>query len=258
MKDACNILGSDLSPDIGSAEIATKVHRRTYDILGNQDPYKEVKKIAMNICLQLEEKARSIIENSTDKLRAAILCAIVGNVLDFGIEGGIASPEDLVAKFDEIYEEGLGYEDIDKAKKYLKMDAKVLLFADNCGEIVFDKLLCYELKKFGVKIILVVKGESILSDATVVEAEQITMSEIVDEIITTGEYAVGFNVKKIPPDLNRQLQDADLIISKGMANLEALSETQYRPIWYLLRTKCNPVAAAVGEPKNLNVAKLFE
>jgi uncharacterized protein with ATP-grasp and redox domains len=258
MKDACGILGTDLTPNICSAEIATRVHRRTYEILDCRDPYEEVKKIAMSVCLELYDKAKALINQSDDRLRTAVLCAIIGNVLDFGIAGGMSSPEELVASFDSIYSEGLGQDDTDNAKKYLKPEAKIVYLADNCGEIVFDKLLCAELKTFGISIIFVVKGEPILSDATVDEANQINMAEAVDKIITTGAYAVGFDVNKIPSELKDDLQNADLIISKGMANLEALSETNHRPIWYLLRTKCNPVAAAVGEPRNLNVAKLFE
>ncbi len=258
MKEACGILNSDLSPDICSAELATRVHRRTYEILGSQDPYKKVKQLAMTVGLKLEEKAKALIAQSEDKFRVAVLVAIVGNVLDFGIEGSVSSPEELVASFETLYNEGLGYDDTDKIKKYLKQDAKILLLSDNCGEIVFDKLLCSELRKFGIKLTLAVKGEPILSDATLEEAEQINMAEVVDDIITTGEYAVGFSIKNLPADLKSHLQTSDLIISKGMANFEALSETGYKPICYLLRTKCNPVASALGLPKNLNAAKLIE
>ncbi len=258
MKEACGILNFGLSPEICSAELATRVHHRTYEILKTEDPYKKVKELAMSVGLQLEAKAKSLIAQSSDSLRSAILCAIVGNVLDFGIEGSVNTPEELIANFDAIYNEGLGHDDTDSCKKYLEKGGKILLFTDNCGEIVFDKLLCSELKRFEVQIILVVKGEPILSDATVVEAEQITMNEVVDEIITTGEYFVGLNINNLPPELKNHLQSADLIISKGMANFEALSETNYKPIWYLLRTKCKPVAAALDLPKNLNVAKLIK
>ena len=41
------------------------------------------------------------------------------------------------------------------------------------------------------------------------------------------------------------------------ANLESLSDSGIRPIAYLLRTKCHPVAGTIGEAKDINVAKLF-
>ncbi len=258
MKEACAIFNSQLSPDINSAELATTLHKRTYEILGNNDPYKKLKALAMSMGIQLEAKANALIEQSSDKLRTAILCSIVGNVLDFGIEGALNDPGEFSTCFDAIYDEGLGHDDVDKFKQYLNEEAVILLFTDNCGEIVFDKLLCKELKKFGTRIILIVKGEPILSDATLADANQIEMSEVVDEIITTPDYAVGVNVKNLGPELERHLEDADLIICKGMANFEALSETNYKPIAYILRTKCSPVANALGLPKNINAVKLIE
>ena len=258
IKEACGILGSDLSCEICSAELATDIHKHTYERLGTKDPYVVIKELAMQVGLELEDKAKKIINQSKDRLRAAILCSIVGNVLDFGIAGGMNTPEELVAKFDQIYDEGIGYDNTENIKKYLKKDAKIVLLTDNCGEIVFDKLLCHELKKFEVKIILVVKGEPILSDATMKEAKDIKMIEVVDQIINTGVYAVGLAVNNMPSELEDHLKDADLIISKGMGNFEALSETNLKPVCYLLRTKCTPVAMALGLPKNINVAKLIE
>jgi uncharacterized protein with ATP-grasp and redox domains len=258
VKDACSIISSGLGSDVCSADLATRVHWRTFEILGSVDPYKEIKASAMAIGKQLEGKAKSLIDKSPEPLQTAILISIVGNVLDFGISGGMTTPDELVASFDRIYQEGLGHDDTDKLKDYLKTDAKILFFADNCGEIVFDKLLCKELKKFGVRITLVVKREPILSDVTLTEAEQIGMIEVVDEIITTGGYAVGIDFNNISNELNERLQNFDIIISKGMANYESLSEFSYKPIIYLARTKCVPVAKSLGLPKNLNVAKLFE
>jgi uncharacterized protein with ATP-grasp and redox domains len=258
MREACGILNTDLSSEICSAELATDIHKRTYELLGTRDPYVDIKALAMQVGLQLEDKAKTIINQSEDKLLAAILCSIVGNVLDFGIAGGMNTPEELIASFDQIYEEGLGYDDTEKIKKYVKKDAKIVLLTDNCGEIVFDRLLCHELKRSDVKIILVVKGEPILSDATEKEAQDIKMIDVVDKIINTGEYAVGLAVKNMPSELKDHLNTADLIISKGMGNFEALSETNLKPVLYLLRTKCAPVAAALRLPKNINVAKLIE
>jgi uncharacterized protein with ATP-grasp and redox domains len=59
-------------------------------------------------------------------------------------------------------------------------------------------------------------------------------------------------------DLRRALEQADLIISKGMANYETFSETDYRPVAHLLRTKCRPVAEAMGIKTDLNVVKVYD
>ena len=39
----------------------------------------------------------------------------------------------------------------------------------------------------------------------------------------------------------KKWDEADLIIAKGMANLESLSDEGVRPVLYLLRTKCAPL-----------------
>ena len=99
-------------------------------------------------------------------------------------------------------------------KKILKKTKEILFFTDNCGEIVFDKILCKEIKKKypEIKITLVVKGEPILSDATIKDAEDLKFNEVVDKIITTGCYAVGVDFNQLPNKLENELKKTDFII----------------------------------------------
>jgi damage-control phosphatase, subfamily I len=62
----------------------------------------------------------------------------------------------------------------------------------------------------------------------------------------------------LPSALKKSLDQADLIICKGMANYEAFSETNYKPIAYLLRTKCTAIANSMGLPLNINAIKLYQ
>ena len=59
-------------------------------------------------------------------------------------------------------------------------------------------------------------------------------------------------------ELDRVLRESDFIISKGMGNFECFTETDYRPLAYLMRTKCEPVADAAGAPIRSNVAIVVE
>jgi uncharacterized protein with ATP-grasp and redox domains len=79
-----------------------------------------------------------------------------------------------------------------------------------------------------------------------------------DEVITTGMFAVGVDVHRMGDRLRREMEEADLIISKGMANFESLSDAPYRPIAYLMKAKCAPVADAVGAKEGDNVVRLVE
>jgi uncharacterized protein with ATP-grasp and redox domains len=135
-----------------------------------------------------------------------------------------------------------------------------MLFTDNCGEIVFDKILCRELKRFNpaLRITAVVKGEPVLSDATKKDAEEIRLSEEVDELFTTGCFAVGVDFQRLPAEVLRALKQADLFIVKGMANYESFSETRYKPVVYMLRTKCNVIARSMQLPRDISVIKIYD
>ena len=136
----------------------------------------------------------------------------------------------------------------------------VVLFTDNCGEVVFDKLLCRELKRFNPRIVLtvVVKGEPIISDATLSDIKDLHFEEVADEILTTGCFAIGLDFAYLPTAVVKALKQADVILCKGMANYEAFSETTYLPVAYLLRTKCRPIAQSMQLPLNINALKVYE
>ncbi len=260
VKNACKLLSELYDPNVCSATIATKVHKIAYDTLGNDDPYRDLKKQSNKIAQSLLPRVEELIESSDDPLRIAMLCSIIGNMMDFGIPGASEHPEGLSEIFEETFAEDLGYDDFDELKILLSKSKNVVLFTDNCGEIVFDKVLCRELKKFNPNIFLtvVVKGKPIISDATLKDVEELNFKEETDEILTTGCFAIGLDFKKISPMLKKALVKADLIICKGMANYEAFSETNYSPIAYLLRTKCNAIANSMDLPININVVKLYK
>jgi uncharacterized protein with ATP-grasp and redox domains len=226
---ALDLLSEMYSTDACSAEVATVVHREVYNLLGT-DPYVEMKASCNQVATQLLPTAEKYIEEADDRLTAAVTCAIVGNVFDFGIAGSIQDPTELNKKFDELFNDGIHVNDIDKIRKYLKKDAKILLFTDNCGEVVFDRLLCRELMTMGVHLTIVVKGEPILTDATMEDAMELGLSEVSDELLDTGAFAVGMDYEKASPELMERLENADLIFFNDTATTEIYTEREYRPI----------------------------
>lgn len=252
VKSLLALLCEEFDESKPSIKVWTKVHKKVNEILGTDDPYRDLKRRANEIAMQIFPKALEYYEKSQDKLRAAELLAIIGNVLDFGV--GINSPEEFEGVFHRLIQEGIGYDDTDKLKRYLK--GHVVYITDNCGEIVFDKILIREIRKYVDKITLLVRGKPILSDATREDAIAVGLDREMDEIRDTGMFAVGIDMDLASKELRDLLYNADLIIAKGMGNYEALSESDLKPIAYLLRTKCNPVARDIGVPKGTNVVKL--
>jgi uncharacterized protein with ATP-grasp and redox domains len=257
---ACRLLAEYYNPSVCSATVATKIHKAVYESLADPDPYKKLKAASNKTAMALLPKIQARLESSDDRLKGSMLCAIIGNMMDFGIEGSSSHPEMLQQVFDRLYEEGLGYDDYEKVKKLLHTAKRVVVFTDNCGEIVFDKVLCHELKQFNpqVHITVVVKGEPVLSDATMEDARRIRLDESVDEILTTGCFAVGVDFSHLPVKVKEAVESADVIVAKGMANYESFSETSYRPIVYLLRTKCAVIAQSMGLAQGISVIKLYE
>jgi len=256
VSDSIKILHESFEPGANSAEVATLVHRRVYHILGCADPYRELKLRSDEVAESLLPRARQFIEKSENRVEAAVICSIAGNVMDFGIGTGFDGPETLCREFDRLVGEGLAVNDLPEAMRLMGKGRKVVYLLDNCGEVVFDKLLVSELKSLGARVIGVVKGEPVLTDVTMEDAKRTGIDALFDEMLSTGGFAVGVDTKRMGNKLREEMSSADLIISKGMANFEALSDSDFRPILYLMRAKCQPVAEAVGARKDDNVARL--
>ncbi|MFO7791633.1 MAG: ARMT1-like domain-containing protein [Candidatus Saliniplasma sp.] len=256
VENVLEILSKEFEEGAVSAEVATKIHGTVNEILGTDDPYCELKQMSNNVAEKLLPKAEKLIEE--EGFRGAVLASIAGNVLDFGYRDDINSPEFLEKEFDNIIEEGLGWDDIDEIEELIKDAEYILFFTDNTGEVVFDTLLLKKIKGYDVHLTVVVKGEPILTDATLKDAKRYDIDEIADQLETTGAYAVGVDFSKLDPELLKKLKAADLIIAKGMANWESFSEKDYRPIAFLTRSKCEPVSQTMEVPYNVNIAKLFE
>ncbi|MDI6640600.1 MAG: ARMT1-like domain-containing protein [Methanocellales archaeon] len=232
--------------------ISTGVHRRAYEVLGG-DPYAAKKKMSDEIALRLLPTIKQLVEfDSEGAFRRSIIASIAGNLFDFGVLG--FEPEGRFEDcFMEAFERGLNVDDTDGMICLLD---DVLYIADNCGEIVFEGLVLDQIKRLGGRTTLVVKGAPMLTDATLKEANETGISGKADRVLTTGSNAVGIDLSEAPYELVEALHSSSLIISKGMANYESLSEYDFRLIAYLLRAKCGPIAKSLGIRKGWNVAKL--
>ena len=257
VKNASQMLGELFGEDVCSATVATQVHRETYKLLGTKDPYSVLKKKSNDVALEVYPFAEKFVRSSKDPLRAVFLCSILGNVLDFGIGAGYDDPARLKKEFKNLLKEGLGHDDTRRIKTLLRKSKNVVYLGDNCGEIVLDRLALEELKRFDIDLTLVIKEEPILADATKKDISALGIECIVDRIVEAPGFAVGIDLDSLNGKFGKTMRNADLIIAKGMANFESISETDLAPVAYLLRTKCSPVANAMGLKKDINAVKLF-
>ncbi len=259
VRGGIEVLNSIYTPDMPAAALSTPMHRKAYEILNDSDPYREKKELSSKVAERFLPTIRShVFDGDGDDIatfKRAVLAAVIGNYFDYGVMG-LEVPIDVFDEtFREHFKRGL---DIDDTDRMLDKLDNVVYLADNCGEILIDTLVFEMIRKMGGKITLVVRGAPILNDVTMEEIEQFGIEDKVDRVLTTGSNAIGVCFDEAPQELKEALDNASLIISKGMANYETLSEENYRPIVYMLKVKCDPVGEDIGAPMGCSVAKILE
>jgi len=242
-----------------SAVVATDVHRTSYAAMGVKDPYLALKMRSDEVAAEHTDAAEGFVNNSKDRFRAAVLMSVVGNVMDFGSGIAIDHPDDFRKEFKKLVDQGIGSDDTDRMLEMLRKTKNVIYVFDNCGESQFDKILIKEIQSMGIRVVGVVRGEPILNDVTMDDAERIGLTKILDRTLTTSQFAIGMDLEKISDELKEEISGAGLMIAKGMANYESLSDQDTGvPVVHILRSKCTPVARSLGVDTGINVVRLIE
>lgn len=233
----------ELDPEETPAVNSTLVLREINESLGIDDPFKEAKEKSNELALSLLPQLRERIRQSDDPFYTACQISVAGNIIDLGI----FSDYDLEGTLKESLAKRFTRDDSAEFKERLRSAQEVLILGDNSGEIAFDKLLAEQLGKSGIRVTFVVKGQAILNDATLEDAEQVGMREVA-EVMTNGNGYLGTVVQERSQELIEVMERADLIISKGQANYESLESTPEagEKTYFLLRAKCEIVAKNLG------------
>ncbi len=222
-------------------EMAQKIHRLLRFLTGVNDPYAEVKTKFNILALQLYPELKKKIADRDDPLAAAVRLAIAGNIIDFGV-GFAVEQSDVTRTIKDALAASLDEAAIADFKQTVRQARKILYIGDNAGEIVFDKLLIEQLPH--QKITFVVKGGPVINDATMEDAIETGMNELV-EVIENGSDAPGTILEDCSDNFRRLFADADLIIAKGQGNYETLSDIE-KNIFFLVKVKCPVIARDLG------------
>lgn len=230
----------ELKWDSTPPEMAHEVHKLVRRLTKEKDPYKGVKRESNDLVLKLYPELKGNIDKSEDPLRTAIRLAIAGNIIDFGA----LREFNLEKAIREVLEKKFAIDDYEKLKEKLK-DAKALLyFADNAGEIGFDRLLVETMlkEKSFERISFVVKGGPIINDATLEDAVYVGLDELPNvEFLTVTNGDPGTGSERSSQEVRGWIEKHDLVISKGQGNYEGLSELN--GIFFLLMAKCPIIAS---------------
>jgi len=230
--------------------VASAAHRRAYEALGDSDPYRSIKEASTREAV----RACRAVRRSLSGFRDHALASVIANTFDYGVSSHRVT-DDFRTFFDTEFRKGFL---IDDTARMEELSAEVVYFTDNAGEIVFDRLFIGHLSETGSQVTVAVKGAPILNDATMADAEQAGLPRVA-RVTHTGSGDIGVNLEKIPSDLRAALDRCTLVIAKGMANYEALTEYGgLPPTAYLMAVKCPTIAEEVGVPEGSLVAMLDE
>lgn len=250
---ALQIISENFNKDAVPSRVGT-LRDRTIKKLSGVDPYKKIKhesnEMALSVRALLEEELEHL--PAEKRFRRACLIAAAGNVIEFGISENQFTLDEL-DKIVASVERDLIIDQVDEFYNLIKNIKNVVFLTDNAGEIALDTLLVKELNKI-TNVIVIVKDKPILNDATMEDALYVGMDKVCSKLITSGTDAIGTYLPESSEEFKKVLNEADLIIAKGMGHFESLTELSFKqPVVHIFRTKCERVARFVGVPTGKNV-----
>jgi len=225
---------SGFDPRLPSPENAVLFYRHIARSTGVSDPYREEKQESNAFALGVETRTRELIHQESDPLRAAIQFAINANVLDYGAQYRLDRDAALAT-----CRQPLAVDHYAALQRQVEGQATILYLADNCGEIVFDKLLIERLVAKGCRVTLAVRRAPIINDATREDAVHCGLDQLCP-VIDNGADVPGTPLANCSEIFRRHFAEADCIISKGMGNFECLAEVR-APLFFLFTAKCTTV-----------------
>ncbi len=233
---AASKMDLDQSPPV----MGQYIHKTIRELSGHDDPYKKIKDRFNNFSLKLYPDLKQRIQSSSNPMDTAVRIAIAGNIIDFGVNAKI----DRSMIFDTI-EQALSaqvFGNIEVLCDSIDSAENILYLGDNCGEIVFDRLLIEQLPVDNVTF--VVRGGPIINDATIADARATGMTELVN-VIDNGSDIPGTVLEKCSKEFRECFAHSDLIIAKGQGNYETLSNCE-KNIFFLLKAKCPVISGHMG------------
>lgn len=225
----------NIKPEATPPELAYKIHQNVNEISGIKDPFKEAKIKSTNEALDLYNMLERLVDNSEDPLLTAIRISIAGNIIDLGVANEY---DDLTETVKRVLKQDFAIDHYKQFVNQLNKSEFVLFLADNAGETVFDKILINTLNK---PVFYAVKGAPILNDATEEDAIMAGIDSCAT-VVSSGSAAPGTILPTCSKEFLNIFNSAPIIIAKGQANYECLSESD-RPIFCLLQAKCPVIAS---------------
>lgn len=230
-----------------SPHLAGAIWRLLVERSGDPDPLAEAKANQNAAALALYPAAREHVLAAADPFLEAVKLAILGNAIDAMVDTSAAPADSLLETLGTV---SLDLEAVSGLRGRLARADRVVWFSDNCGEIVFDRLLLEVLHgQYDLEVTYVTHTVPVLNDALPADALAVGLGEVARVVANGAREALPGNlVAELAPEVAEKVGEAQLVISKGVANFELLSweGALEGRVSYLLHGKCHPICSVHG------------
>ena len=215
---------------------------------GCDDPYKETRAHYNELFLEQLPSLEQEIHESKNPFLESIKYAIIGNIIDFNPIHALL-PSDIEACFKRLKEEALEVDDSLLLSQEIRTAQTLLYLGDNCGEICLDKLLIKKIHELNpcCQVFFATRGEAVVNDSVEEDAYRVGIDAYA-AVLSNGDSSLGTVLHRTSKEFQEIYHKADIVIAKGQANYECLSDEREN-IYFLLMTKCRVIADDIGVPE---------
>lgn len=230
------------SPYLGPASNA--LLKKFYDL--PDDRYLREKIDSNAFALERMDSIRAMADGAEDPLYAALQFAVLGNYLDFAALQGKVSFSQLEKMLRDALTMELDRDCYETFRQDLKKGGKLLYLTDNAGEIVMDRVFAEKIAELypNVQITFCVRGGPAHNDATREDAKAVG---IPFPVIDNGNTIGGTELSMLSAEARQAMEEADIILAKGMGNTETLYGSGYR-VYFAFLVKCSHFVRFFGKP----------
>lgn len=210
------------------------------------DYLREEKAESNRFVLERLDDIRSRVAETADPVYSALQFSVLGNYLDFAALHGKVSFDDLDKMLDDALNMPLDKEVYRSFREDLAKGKKLLYLTDNAGEIGFDRIFAEEIQKAypHLEITFCVRGGPVHNDAT---REDAAVMGIPFPVIDNGSTVAGTPVDLMSPESKAALETADVVLAKGMGNIETMFGCGYN-VYYAFLVKCARLVQFFDKP----------
>lgn len=254
IKEICRYIG-ELQPDVNSGDAYSEAFNLFRDLIGINDPCTAIKKQNNEQSVIVQKILKNNLKYSDYPLLEAMKAAAAGNLMDVSFGNSFDAEKEIA----DLLKTDFSIDDTQLFYDMLEKSQQLLLLADNAGEILLDRLMLDELQSWrrrmgypSIRVVTMVKAVPVLNDAMIEDALFAGMDEI-GELIDTGCKYMGTPPGKINKKARITLDNADIIIAKGLANYESLhylNDIMQEKIFYVFKSKCPLISEKLMVPKD--------